>query len=118
MIIIYDYYYYYYHINTDLCAGTLKHPDGKLETVAIKMLKDNSNSEAKEDFLREVEIMTYFRHQNILTLIGVCPEGKTVHFCFILFKFCISMSIFKNYCHRLLSVNILHSTLEIIVNNN
>ncbi|VVC44016.1 Hypothetical protein CINCED_3A003180 [Cinara cedri] len=54
--------------------GIMKHRDGRLETVAIKMLKDHSNSEAKEDFMREVEIMTYFRHPNILTLIGVCPE--------------------------------------------
>ncbi|XP_050435479.1 tyrosine-protein kinase transmembrane receptor Ror-like isoform X2 [Adelges cooleyi] len=54
--------------------GTLRHTDGKEETVAIKVLKDHANSEAKEDFMREVEIMTYFRHQNILTLIGVCPQ--------------------------------------------
>ncbi|XP_050062324.1 tyrosine-protein kinase transmembrane receptor Ror-like isoform X2 [Aphis gossypii] len=54
--------------------GVLKHTDGKYETVAIKVLKDHTNSEAKEDFMREVEIMTYFRHPNILTLIGVCPQ--------------------------------------------
>ncbi|XP_050529113.1 tyrosine-protein kinase transmembrane receptor Ror-like [Daktulosphaira vitifoliae] len=54
--------------------GTLTHTDGKVETVAIKVLKDHANAEAKEDFMREVEIMTYFRHQNILTLIGVCPQ--------------------------------------------
>ncbi|KAE9525166.1 hypothetical protein AGLY_014410 [Aphis glycines] len=54
--------------------GVLQHTDGKYETVAIKVLKDHTNSEAKEDFMREVEIMTYFRHPNILTLIGVCPQ--------------------------------------------
>ncbi|XP_025424056.1 tyrosine-protein kinase transmembrane receptor Ror-like [Sipha flava] len=54
--------------------GVLRHNDGKLETVAIKVLKDHTNAEAKEDFMREVEIMTYFRHPNILTLIGVCPQ--------------------------------------------
>lgn len=59
-----------------LYTGVLRHTDGKLETVAIKVLKDHANVEAKEDFMREVEIMTYFRHQNILTLIGVCPQGN------------------------------------------
>ncbi|KAL5237174.1 hypothetical protein ACI65C_004584 [Semiaphis heraclei] len=54
--------------------GILQHTDGKYETVAIKVLKDHTNLEAKEDFMREVEIMTYFRHPNILTLIGVCPQ--------------------------------------------
>lgn len=54
--------------------GVLQHTDGKYETVAIKVLKDHTNLEAKEDFMREVEIMTYFRHPNILTLIGVCPQ--------------------------------------------
>ncbi|XP_026821320.1 tyrosine-protein kinase transmembrane receptor Ror-like [Rhopalosiphum maidis] len=54
--------------------GVLQQTDGKYETVAIKVLKDHTNLEAKEDFMREVEIMTYFRHPNILTLIGVCPQ--------------------------------------------
>jgi len=57
-------------------AGFLRQTDGRLDTVAIKMLKDHANTEAKEDFMREVEIMTYFRHENILTLIGICPQGK------------------------------------------
>lgn len=35
------------------------------------MLKDSASREAEEDFLREVEIMSTFRHQNILSLIGV-----------------------------------------------
>jgi len=63
-------------------AGVLQHTDGKYETVAIKVLKDHTNSEAKEDFMREVEIMTYFRHPNILTLIGVCPQGNITLYSF------------------------------------
>ncbi|KAL4103464.1 hypothetical protein QTP88_018841 [Uroleucon formosanum] len=57
--------------------GILQQTEGKYETVAIKVLKDHTNVEAKEDFMREVEIMTYFRHPNILTLIGVCPQDDT-----------------------------------------
>lgn len=40
-------------------------------TVAIKVLKDTASREAEEDFMREVEIMSTFRHDNILSLIGV-----------------------------------------------
>ncbi|XP_065211620.1 muscle, skeletal receptor tyrosine-protein kinase-like [Planococcus citri] len=48
-----------------------------LETVAVKMLKGGVNLAAIEDFLREVEIMSSFQHPNILTLIGVCPQGSS-----------------------------------------
>lgn len=41
------------------------------EVVAIKVLKDSASREAEEDFMREVEIMSTFRHENILSLIGV-----------------------------------------------
>ncbi|XP_008547806.1 high affinity nerve growth factor receptor isoform X1 [Microplitis demolitor] len=50
--------------------GELSHGDTK-ETIAVKVLKDSASREAEEDFLREVEIMSTFRHQNILSLIGV-----------------------------------------------
>lgn len=61
--------------------GHLRHPDGRVEIVAIKVLKDNANLDAHEDFMREIEIMTYFRHENILTLIGTCPQdlGNILH---------------------------------------
>lgn len=43
----------------------------KTEIVAIKVLKETASREAEEDFLREVEIMSAFRHPNILLLLGV-----------------------------------------------
>lgn len=39
--------------------------------VAIKMLKDSASRTAEEDFIREVNIMSVFKHDNILTLIGI-----------------------------------------------
>lgn len=39
--------------------------------MAIKVLKDSASREAEEDFMREVDIMSTFRHDNILSLIGV-----------------------------------------------
>lgn len=50
--------------------GELCHDDSK-EVVAVKVLKDSASREAEEDFMREVEIMSTFRHENILSLIGV-----------------------------------------------
>ncbi|XP_044750638.1 BDNF/NT-3 growth factors receptor-like isoform X3 [Coccinella septempunctata] len=49
----------------------------RVEVVAIKVLKENASKEAEDDFLREVEIMSAFRHPNILSLLGVVPrEGN------------------------------------------
>ncbi|XP_066597332.1 tyrosine-protein kinase transmembrane receptor Ror-like isoform X2 [Prorops nasuta] len=50
--------------------GEWNHENGT-ETVAIKVLKDSASKEAEEDFMREVEIMSTFRHENILSLKGV-----------------------------------------------
>ncbi|XP_011494651.1 PREDICTED: tyrosine-protein kinase transmembrane receptor Ror-like [Ceratosolen solmsi marchali] len=41
------------------------------EIVAIKVLKDSASRAAEEDFMREVDIMSTFRHDNILSLVGV-----------------------------------------------
>ncbi|XP_015121598.1 tyrosine-protein kinase transmembrane receptor Ror [Diachasma alloeum] len=50
--------------------GELCHGD-RTEIVAVKVLKDSASREAEDDFMREVEIMSTFRHDNILSLIGV-----------------------------------------------
>ncbi|XP_026475323.1 tyrosine-protein kinase transmembrane receptor Ror-like [Ctenocephalides felis] len=51
--------------------------ESRCDTVAIKVLKDTAGREAEEDFLREVDIMSAFRHDNILTLIGVVMRDGT-----------------------------------------
>lgn len=48
--------------------------DDRIEVVAVKVLKESASREAEEDFMREVDIMSAFRHPNILTLIGVVPR--------------------------------------------
>ncbi|KAG8235418.1 hypothetical protein J437_LFUL015874 [Ladona fulva] len=53
------------------CFGKVYRGDSNSSVVAIKVLKDSASQEAEEDFLREVEIMSAFRHENILALIGV-----------------------------------------------
>ena len=56
--------------------GELHREDGSVETVAIKVLKESATKQAEEDFMREVEIMSTFRHSNILSLIGIVLKGK------------------------------------------
>lgn len=51
--------------------------ESEVETVAIKVLKESATREAEEDFMREVEIMSAFKHGNILSLIGVTLKGKS-----------------------------------------
>ncbi|XP_077557953.1 BDNF/NT-3 growth factors receptor-like [Haemaphysalis longicornis] len=46
-------------------------PDGSEEDVAVKVLKETVSSEAQADFEREVQIMSSFKHENILELLGV-----------------------------------------------
>ncbi|XP_015511028.1 tyrosine-protein kinase transmembrane receptor Ror [Neodiprion pinetum] len=56
--------------------GQLRRGDAT-ETVAVKVLKDSASCEAEEDFMREVDIMSSFRHRNILFLIGVVLRDAT-----------------------------------------
>ena len=46
--------------------------------MAVKVLKETATREAEEDFMREVDIMSAFRHSNILSLIGVVLRGKVM----------------------------------------
>lgn len=45
-------------------------------TVAVKVPKDCAGVEAEADFMREVEIMSAFRHENIVSLIGIVATGE------------------------------------------
>ncbi|CAG2175282.1 unnamed protein product, partial [Oppiella nova] len=49
--------------------GTYKQSDATIIQVAIKVLKDKN--ESKEDFEREIEIISTFNHKNLIKLIGV-----------------------------------------------
>ena len=49
-----------------------------IETVAIKVLKETASRETEEDFMREVEIMSSFKHKHILSLLGVVVRGNYI----------------------------------------
>lgn len=57
-------------------SGLLRASSGEL-VVAIKVLKESASRSAEEDFVREVSIMSAFRHDNILTLVGVVYRSKS-----------------------------------------
>ena len=70
--------------------------------VAIKILKDGVSNEVKEDFEREVDIMSAFDHENILKLIGIVQRGKLIFIIIISSSSSNSMSLFCLYIHLLL----------------
>ncbi|XP_033728267.1 BDNF/NT-3 growth factors receptor-like isoform X2 [Pecten maximus] len=56
--------------------GIYSAEDGsEIGNVAVKVLKDGVSNEVKDDFEREVEIMSAFDHDNILKLLGVVTKG-------------------------------------------
>lgn len=59
-------------------SGELVSPDSQVSRkVAVKVLKDGVSNEAREDFEREVEIMSAFDHDNILKLLGTVSTGNS-----------------------------------------
>ena len=59
-------------------------PDQASTLVAIKILKEGSNGDAKNDFMREAVLVNQFDHPNILKLLGVCFDQEP---CFITFEY-------------------------------
>nr|XP_043616089.1 putative receptor-like protein kinase At5g39000 [Erigeron canadensis] len=49
--------------------------DGKLTTVAVKRLNENLSQGLKE-FLTEIQLLSGQKHQNLISLIGYCDEGR------------------------------------------
>ena len=50
--------------------------------VATKVLKEGSNSDAKEDFIQEAKVVNQFDHPNILKLLGVCFDCEPFYIIF------------------------------------
>jgi len=53
----------------------LKHPDGYVTYVAVKMLKEGHTDNDVKDLVKEIQIMkTIGKHDNIINLLGVCTQ--------------------------------------------
>ncbi|XP_044285165.1 tyrosine-protein kinase Mer isoform X3 [Varanus komodoensis] len=58
--------------------GSLSHPDGTIQKVAVKTMKLDSFSQREiEEFLREAACMKDFDHPNVIKLLGVCIEPSS-----------------------------------------
>ena len=44
--------------------------------VAVKTLKEGSSTETKEDFFKEVALMSLLHHENIVELLAVCSQEE------------------------------------------
>ena len=60
--------------------------DGHVSQVAVKVLKEGASRETRDDFKREVEIMSAFDHTNILKLLGVVAIGRWSIYCIRMIK--------------------------------
>ncbi|XP_070506789.1 protein sevenless isoform X5 [Chironomus tepperi] len=56
----------------EVWSGVVKNDDGSEELVAIKTLHKGANDVEKREFLQEAQLMSNFKHDHILRLIGVC----------------------------------------------
>ena len=45
-------------------------------SIAVKALKEGSNKETKDEFFREVTLMSILNHPNIVRLLAVCTEEE------------------------------------------
>jgi len=62
-------------INYNKFAEQGRLPDGRV--VAVKKLNGrHETTQAAEDFLTEVRVLTSVRHRNLVRLLGCCTQGR------------------------------------------
>nr|XP_043611692.1 CBL-interacting protein kinase 17-like [Erigeron canadensis] len=49
---------------------------GELTVVAVKRLKVNISGQGSKEFLTEIQLLTRYKHRNLISLIGFCNQGK------------------------------------------
>ena len=54
------------------CEGIDIFPDKPSTITAVKFLKNNHSAELESSFRKEVEILSFFDHPNVIKLLGVC----------------------------------------------
>lgn len=65
-----------------VCKGILTYPDGRMEAVAVKKLRDDATQEEVRQFSLEIALMKSVKsegqHKNIVSMVGCCIEGVTL----------------------------------------
>ena len=85
-------------------------PDQSSTLVAIKILKEGSNGDAKNDFIREAVLVNQFNHPNILKLLGVCFDQEP---CFITFEYMELGDLNKRLRNEAISISHPSSSLTV-----
>lgn len=64
----------------EVYEGIVKNVDGEPETrVAIKTLRKGATEQEKGEFLQEAQLMSNFKYEHILRLIGVCFDMDALY---------------------------------------
>lgn len=64
----------------EVYEGIVKNVGNELETrVAIKTLRKGATEQEKAEFLQEAQLMSNFKHEHILRLIGVCLDKDALY---------------------------------------
>lgn len=58
----------------EVYEGCVKYPEYPETRVAIKTLRKGATEQEKAEFLQEAHLMSNFKHEHILRLIGVCLD--------------------------------------------
>ncbi|GAB0094112.1 Tyrosine-protein kinase receptor [Sergentomyia squamirostris] len=63
----------------EVYEGCLKNPEDPETRVAIKTLRKGATEQEKAEFLQEAHLMSNFKHEHILRLIGVCFDLDSLY---------------------------------------
>ena len=85
-------------------------PDQSSTLVAIKYLREGSDSNARNDFMREAVVVNQFDHPNILKLLGVCFDQEPY---FITFEYMELGDLNKYLRNKAISVSQASSNLTV-----
>ncbi|XP_059481438.1 proto-oncogene tyrosine-protein kinase ROS isoform X2 [Neocloeon triangulifer] len=61
----------------EVYEGEAKELPGGQEKVAVKTLKKGATEHEKKEFLKEAQLMSNFRHEHILQMLGVCLDKES-----------------------------------------
>ncbi|PWA63622.1 protein kinase-like domain, Phloem protein 2-like protein [Artemisia annua] len=74
--------------------GELSHPEGKFE-VAFKRL-DRKHGQGDPEFFKEIRMLSYYKHDNLISLLGYCNEGNEM---ILILKICVGAAKGLSFLH-------------------
>ena len=96
-------------INYNEFAEQGRLPDGRV--VAVKKLNGRQTTQATEEFLTEVKILTNVCHRNLVHLLGCCTQGYDR---LLVYEFMTNNSLHKHLFGRLFSSMLVVFTIQVV----